>query len=196
MSNIVVYDLEIKKPIEQCSNGWKSLDEMGISVGCSYDYRDNRYRVFMDDNIQELVDRLNEPETLIVAFNHIGFDNKLLRATGYNLKPDTELNNYDIMLISKKGAGCGNEFIKGFKLDDHLKACDLPLKTGNGEIAPRLWQEKKLGSLIDYCLNDVILEKSLFDFMINSGQLACEYKKDFYSIELPEIFNKKESKEE
>jgi len=76
--NIVVYDLEIKKPIEECSKGWSSHDEMGISVGCAFDYREMRYRVFMDDNILALVERLNEPNTLIVAFNHVNFDNKLI----------------------------------------------------------------------------------------------------------------------
>ena len=95
-SNIIVYDLEIKKTIEQCSKGWDSLDEMGISVGCAFDYRSMRYRCFMDDNINELVERLNEPDTMIVAFNHIKFDNALLRATGLPLKPDDELHNYDM----------------------------------------------------------------------------------------------------
>ena len=140
--NIVVYDLEIKVPIEQCKKGWAGYDEMGISVGCAYDYLEGRYRVFLDDNMQELVDRLNEPETLVVAFNHIGFDNKLLRGAGFNLKVDEELRNYDMMAISKAGAGSKDKFHKGFRLDDHLESCELPRKTANGVMAPIWWQEK------------------------------------------------------
>jgi len=139
--NIVVYDLEIKKPIEQCTHGWKSYDEMGVSVGAAFDFRDVRFRIFMDDNLHELVERLNEPGTLVAAFNHIGFDNKLLRATpnakDVKLKPDEELNNYDMLLVSKEGAtGSPYKFVKGFKLDDHLKVLKIPMKTGDGRMAP------------------------------------------------------------
>lgn len=185
--NIVVYDLEIKKPINECSKGWVSYDEMGISVGCLFDYRINRYRVFMDDNIHELVDRLNEPETVIVAFNHIAFDNKLLRGSGLPLKEDFLLRNYDILLVSKEGAGVGNRFVKGFKLDDHLSTLGLPMKTGNGELAPIWYKEGKIGQVIDYCLNDVIQEKNLFEYMQNTGKCASVFMPDHYSIERLEV---------
>ncbi len=184
--NIVVFDLEIKKTIEQCSRGWASHDEMGISVGCAFDYRDNRYRVFLDDNICELVERLNEPDTTIVAFNHINFDNRLLRASGHPLREDSSLNNYDMLLVSRSGAGSsGNK--GGFKLDDHLRACNLPLKTANGALAPIWWQQGKIGAVIDYCLNDVMQEKALFEYMITHRKLSCRDYKD-YAIELPSIF--------
>lgn len=186
--NIVVYDLEIKKTIEQCSRGWASHDEMGISVGCAFDYRSMRYRVFMDDNIAELVDRLNEPDTLVVAFNHVGFDNKLLRASGFALKPDNDLKNYDMMLVSKDGAGAANEkFAKGFKLDDHLKALGMPMKTGEGAIAPILWQEGKIGAVVDYCLNDVMVERMLFEHFATHHTAACAYKSMPYAITPPAL---------
>lgn len=185
--NIVVYDLEIKNPIEKLSNGWSSMDEMGISVGCAYDYRANRYRVFMDDNIQELVDRLNEPETMVVGFNTVRFDNALLRASKLDLKPDEELNNYDMVQVSRKGARVNN-FAKGFKLDEHLKACGLPLKTASGAQAPLLYQEGKIGELIDYCLNDVAQEKALFQWMHFTGLLACGHNSgQFFRIKKPEV---------
>lgn len=191
--NIVVYDLEIKKPIEQCSKGWASKDEMGISVGCAFDYRANRYRVFMDDNLFELVDRLNEPGTLIVAFNHISFDNDLLRQTKIErpdktialLKPDAELNNYDMLVVSKKATNA-DKFCGGFKLDDHLRALGLPLKTANGALAPIWWQEGKIGTVVDYCLNDCMQEKNLFEFIAANRQLACAAFPNKYGVEFPD----------
>lgn len=184
--NIVVYDLEIKKPVEQCLKGWAGYDEMGISVGCAFDYRVMLFRVFLDDNIKELVDRLNEPGTLIVAFNHIGFDNKLLRGVGLNLKPDEQLNNYDMMRVSKKGS-TRNEFVrqKGFRLDDHLQVLGLPMKTGEGVMAPIWWQQGLVGKVIDYCLADVQQEKGLFENMYTTGRTACVAFPNLYSIELP-----------
>lgn len=186
--NIVVFDLEIKKPIEECTKGWKSLDEMGISVGCMYDYVTSRFRIFMDDNIQELIDRLNAPETLIVAFNHIQFDNALLRASGHALKPDAELNNYDMLVVSREGAGVKGFGHKGFKLDDHLMATGLPMKTGHGAMAPLLWKEGKMGELIDYCMNDVTQEKNLFEYMLINGRLANVHSRQGYVIRKPAMF--------
>jgi DEAD/DEAH box helicase domain-containing protein len=185
--NIVIYDLEIKKPIDECSRGWSSHDEMGISVGCAFDYREMRYRVFMDDNIIKLVDRLNEPGTLVVAFNHIYFDNVLLRAAGLPLKPDTELNNYDMLLVSRAGSGCNDKYAKGFKLDDHLHKLNLPIKTANGALAPLMYKEGRLGELADYCLNDVTVERHLFENMMRTEKTACMYAADAYDIKLPEI---------
>lgn len=188
--NIVVYDLEIKKTIDQCSEGWNSHDEMGISVGCAYDYRAGRFRVYMDDNIAGLVDRLNEPGTLVVAFNHLGFDNKLLRATPGMpmLKPDEELQNYDMLVMSRIGAGEGPSFRKpGFKLDDHLRTLGLPMKTGDGTQAPIMWQAGKIGAVVDYCLNDVTQERALFEHIWVTGTVACAFQPIPYPIERPSL---------
>ncbi len=180
--NIVVYDLEIKKLAQDCKKGWKGYDEMGISVGACFDYRDARYRIFMDDNIAELVARLNEPDTLVVAFNHIQFDNELLRGAGLGL--NETLKNYDMLIESRKGAEVAKN-VPGFKLDDHLEAMKLPRKNGEGMDAPRLWQEGKLGKLSDYVLNDVFTERSLFEYMYVHGKVANKYSPEFYDVEIP-----------
>lgn len=172
--NIVVYDLEIKRDPNDCVAGWKSFQEFGISVACAYDYRDSRFRVFMDDNLGALVERLNQPDTLIVGFNHIRFDNEVLRASGFELKYDVSLKNYDLLQISREGAGV-EKFAKGFKLDEHLSALGLPMKSGCGSLAPKLYQDKKRGELVDYCLNDVTTEKNLFEYVVYSGVLACAH---------------------
>lgn len=186
--NIVVYDLEIKKPVDQCVKGWGGHDEMGISVGACYDYRSARYRIFMDDNIHQLVERLNEPGTLVVAFNHIVFDNKLLRGSGYPLLPDEKLKLYDMLMVSKAGCGLsGGARVKGFKLDDHLEVLKLPKKIGEGAEAPIKWQKGLIGEVVDYCLNDVFSERSLFEYMYVRGKCASRYQEQPYDIELPEF---------
>jgi len=190
--NIVVYDLEIKTPIDECPHGWNGHDEMGISVACAYDYREGRYRLFMDDNMGELVERLNEPDTLIVAFNQISFDNKVLRACcKKQLLPDDELNNYDMLHVSKIGAGLTPDArISGFKLDQHLKALDLPMKTGDGAMAPLWWKGGRYGHVADYCLADVASEKALFEYFWVHGKAATAYRMEQYPIRRPEIEEK------
>jgi len=183
--NIVVYDLEIKEEIGKNGIGWESYREMGISVGCAFDYRSYKFRVFLDDNISELAARLNEPQTLIVAFNHVQFDNNLLRAHT-NLNADSALNNYD-MLIASRAACKVDKFTKGFTLDQHLAFMQLPMKTANGAMAPVWWQEGKYGKVIDYCLNDVMVEKQLFDHIWMTGKMASGYKTTPYDVVRPVI---------
>lgn len=185
--NIVVYDLETKNSPDQCG-GWTDYEGLGISVGCAFDYRSNRFRVFMDDNLGELVDRLNEEGTVIVAFNHISFDNRLLRGNGYALKPESVLQSYDMVVQSREGAAV-NQFKPGFKLQDHLIACGLPVKTGHGADAPFLYQAGKLGTLIDYCLSDVTQERALFEYMQTHGLAKSAYRPSGYKIKTyTEIF--------
>lgn len=177
--NIVVFDIEIKNPIsKETQISWADHDKMGISVAVAFDYRDWCFKVYMDDNIGELVDRLNEPDTLVVAFNNKGFDNKLLRKdlilTQANkiLKPDEELNQYD-MLEESRAAFLGNaNGKKGFKLDDHLAAMKLPMKNGDGADAPKLYKSGDIGKLITYTVNDVKVEKAMFDQIYLTGKVA------------------------
>src|SRR2546429_5389677 len=77
---IAVFDAEIKKPINKCTKGWQSHDEMGVSVLVIFDYQTMRYRIFGDNNIEEALDILFYHD-LVVGFNTVRFDWKLLKAT-------------------------------------------------------------------------------------------------------------------
>lgn len=154
---------------------------MGISVGCAYDFSTGEYGVYMDDNIQALVDLLNSSD-MVCAFNQVGFDLPLLREVGQSLKlerqlkPDSELINYDMLVESRAGAKVG-QFEKGFKLDAHLKATLGIQKTGDGAMAPDLYQAGKIGELTNYCLADVHRERLLFRHMWRVGNVTCDYSK-------------------
>jgi len=194
--NICVYDLEIEneigKPLGDTSGpaiGWEDHDKMGLSVGCLFDYLTGEYRVFMQDNLGDLVNRLNKA-TMVVAFNHINFDNRLLMAECAKrqdgspfptLRPDTttdgpnkvDLNNYDMLVEGRKGMGWteGARWPKGCRLDNFLEGTfgEGFMKTANGEEAPRMWQRGEIGACTDYCLADVKREKTLFEFVWEHG---------------------------
>jgi DEAD/DEAH box helicase domain-containing protein len=175
--NIVVYDCEIKQcigvPVTNHATGvtttitWNDHHLMGISVACLFDYEDGDYKVFMGSNLNALAERLNRAE-LVVAFNQINFDNKLLRASSLALNPDEQLRNYDMLVESRKALGWkvgSSSYPRGCKLDDHLMGTfgKEMLKTANGEEAPRMYQRGEIGRLISYCLADVRREKALFE---------------------------------
>jgi hypothetical protein len=186
--NIVVYDLEIKNEVESLPRRWASKDLMGISTAVSFDYRTLEYKVFMDDNIHELVERLNELGTMIVAFNQISFDNEILRHDkllvdrGITLNDD--VHNFDMYVESKKAAGA-DKFAKGYNLDAHLKQMNLSCKTDCGSEAPKMYQRGEIAKLINYNLNDVNVEKTLFEHIYVHGRVCCEGNPSGHCIEIP-----------
>lgn len=173
---IIVYDTEIKAIIGQNGVTWNDHAKMGISVACAYDYASGDFLVFLEDNLPELTRLLNEAE-MVVAFNQIGFDNKLMRACGQPLKADNDLFNYDMLVESRKAIGWvegSRSFPKGCKLDDHLEATfgTAFKKTSHGEEAPKMYQAGQMGRLISYCLADVAREKMLFEHIWLMGECS------------------------
>ncbi|MCK4822746.1 hypothetical protein KA005_43685, partial [bacterium] len=115
---MLVYDIEIKKailgktdqPIEgvEYCDGWNDHAEMGVSCVCCYDYVDDRYRVFCEDNMQDFA-LLVDSREVIVGFNNIGFDNKVLAYQGTD-PPEQNLEylnkrSYDILAEIRHAGG-------------------------------------------------------------------------------------------
>ena len=184
---IVIFDLEIKKTIEQCSKGWQSYDEMGISCLCMFDYFTGRYRVFDDYNKDEAV-RILCTYDLVVGFNTIGFDWKVVQAEWIKSSDNLAIlaarqsKDYDILAAIWSSIG---GFSKGYKLDDVAFDSIGVRKSGDGALAPKLYQAGRLADVIDYCINDVLIEKTLFEFVINNGFINRAGKT--VQLELPKI---------
>lgn len=170
MIHYLVHDCEIKALIPQKNaplepdyrycKGWSDYRGMGLAVTCCYSSFHDRYFAFMDDNMNDLRELALEAVTKkweVVGFNSSKFDEKLLAAWGVIL-PTT----YDLLKLAKATAGAGT-FDKGWKLEDCLRANGLPSKAGDGADAPKLYQQGRIGELINYCLEDVRLEKLLFE---------------------------------
>jgi len=168
--NALVYDIEIIKAIPQKGEatvegveyckGWGDHANMGVSVIGAYDYVEKRYRVFCEDNFDEFFDLIYQ-RSLLVSFNGIGFDNKVLNAVGSGkLGMPIHEGYYDVLLEIWKSAG--GRF-KGSGLDAVCEANSLGKKSGHGALAPIQWQRGERGAVIDYCLNDVKMTKGLFE---------------------------------
>ena len=188
---MLIYDIEIKKAIqgkneevlpeiEYCA-GWHDHKNMGVSCVCAYDYEQKRYRTFFEDNCAEFL-ALALTHNILVGFNNIGFDNKVLIAQGWfpdfvNGMPYLwNQKSYDILQEIWIGAGLAPEFLYpshiGYGLDKVVKACGLAAgKTGHGAIAPIDYQKGNYGSLVDYCLADVWLTRKLLDLIIETGMV-------------------------
>lgn len=185
---IAVFDCEIKKRIEDCSHGWSSHDEMGISVLVLFDYATMRYRIFDDSNAQEAVNILYNYD-LVVGFNTVGFDWKLVAATWPKQIESREVRISDNATIAHDGRASRDFDVLreiwislglnpnvfdprthgGYKLDDVAFETLGMRKTANGALAPVMYQEGRMAELVDYCVEDVRIEKSLFEFAFNHG---------------------------
>lgn len=176
--NAIIYDIEIlravpsqysycEKGIKYCS-GWSDHARMGISVIGVYDYLEDRARVFTDDNKGEFAE-LVKRAPLCVGFNSIPFDNAVIAATNGWAMPEESIC-YDLLREIWAAAGLAPEFAKkthgGYGLDAVCEKNFGAKKSGNGALAPVLWQKGQIGEVIDYCLNDVRLTKKLFDLVI------------------------------
>lgn len=173
----IIYDCEIIKAIpnrdgskidgiDYCE-GWRDFGNMGISVIGAYDYVEDRYHVFCADNSEEFT-RLFDNRDLCVGFNNIPFDNALIRASkeaDWQAPDDSQC--YDLLRETWAAAGLGPEFNfkthGGFGLDAMCEKNFKTNKSGSGALAPVLWQQGKIGAVIDYCLNDVRMTKQFFD---------------------------------
>lgn len=169
LSKVLVYDCEIARCIpsydrvadlEYCQ-GWNDFEGMGISVICAYSFWDDRYHVYLQDNLtdfQILVDQAQE----VVGFNSHSFDDRLCAANGLQVK-----TTYDLLIHIRVAAGMPPNYVKGitrsgYSLEQMAQANLGYGKSGSGAIAPQLWQRGNRGAVIDYCLGDVNLTSKLY----------------------------------
>ena len=176
----VIYDIEIEKAIlgkdetrikgiEYC-DGFRDFENMGVSVIGACEYETGRYRVFCKDNFDEFQKLVNDAD-FVVDFNGVQFDAPALAAVGITIPAEKQ---YDILREIWEAEGHDPDvFTKETHLGYGLDACCVAnfgaKKTGNGAMAPVFWQNGEIGTVIDYCLNDVKLTERLFGLIDGEG---------------------------
>lgn len=186
----LVYDCEIIKAIPPKPNepyyedidyckGWNDFAGMGISVIGAYSSITQRFHVFCADNFHIFQGMLDN-HALIVDFNGHSFDRNLLTAD--HITFDNH-KHFDILRAIWKAQGLDpDEFNPrthgGYGLDAMARANLKNLtKSGNGALAPILWQRGQVGEVIDYCLNDVHITHELFQMILGTSGLVRNPKK-------------------
>lgn len=174
--SILIYDLEIKNAIlgrgesrkqgiSYCG-GWGDHKNMGVSVLTAFDYKEDRLKVFTDENKHEFKE-LVENTDVIVGFNQINFDNKVVRECwGIDIPVE---KNFDILREIYKALG-GRK--AGYGLEPICKANLGTGKSGDGAMAPIWWQEGKIEKLTDYCIVDTEQTKRIFELIRTNKALV------------------------
>lgn len=189
----LIYDCEIVNAIAgpkdrvhgiTYCDGWDDKANMGISVICAYSYLFEEYTVWFGSDLMDFIAYMNL-HTRLIGFNHIKFDNELLMAVSrsYGLDSDlvhksiANLYHFDILREAYIAYEIDaypvifTKLHKGFKLDNFSLSNFRARKTGDGALAPVLWQQGKKSEVVNYCLNDVKLTKRLYDRILNDGFL-------------------------
>lgn len=182
----VVVDVEIQKTIEETPGGWDATDKLGVACACLWEYRGSRMRVYGPDDVQDLRDRLLKSDR-ITGFNIFNFDFPVIWGIekdtwlrGGNcggLKASLELKTNDILRRIWKSNGLDpDHFVPrthgGWSLDAVASSTLGTSKIGNGADAPKWYQDGLLHKVINYCADDVALERDLSDFVDRYGYVA------------------------
>jgi hypothetical protein len=182
--SLLIFDCEIicgplgedEQPIPgiEYAKSWKDFKSMGISVIGTFstmfgelDYFDGE---FLDTDFDWLLKRHEH----IVGFNSRRFDDLLLTSCFSVFRDRPTITTYDLLEECRRAAGQPLDYVKGvtktgFSLNDLSKVNLGPAKTGNGALAPVLWQQGRKQEVIDYCLSDVALTKSLLEKGLTEG---------------------------
>jgi DEAD/DEAH box helicase domain-containing protein len=161
MDRRLVLDIETKKTFDEVG-GREHMHLLGVTVVGVYDYSSDSYTVYEEKDLGLLQNALINA-SLIIGFNHIGFDLPILQSY-FSIDVKT-LPVFDIMVdfYEKMGHRVG--------LDSIAKATLGVGKTGHGLDAIKFYREGRMQELKDYCLNDVKVTKDVFDFGIQNGKI-------------------------
>lgn len=147
----IVLDLETKHTFREFSEPAK----LGITVVGIYDYRDKKTKVFVEQDLPKLYPIL-EASSYIIGFNIRSFDLQVLQ--GYYPGKTQHFSTFDILDDVKEKIG------RRLALNDLISATLGKKKTGHGLMAIDYYKEGKWDTLKQYCQDDVMLTKELFEY--------------------------------
>lgn len=153
MRDIVYFDLETQRSFGDVG-GMQNKEKMGVSVAVTFSTRDGRYRVFGENEVDALIERLVRAD-LVVGFNHVQFDYPVLQ--GYTIRDlASQTVNLDMLIDLEQRLG------RRVGLDAVATASLGVGKTAVGTDALKWWQEYKRGGdialllrIAEYCAYDV-----------------------------------------
>ena len=176
MEHILYFDLETKYSADEVG-GWGNIEDMGMSVGVIWDNSDKQFHVYIEHQIQEMVDHFYRASQ-IVGFNHIGFDYRVVAGVHHSDAHQRSqlytklagLNNFDMLFELKKLLG------HRLKLESIARPTLGKGKSADGMQALKWFKEGKLDKIIEYCKVDVEVTRDVHRFALEHGKLLYDSK--------------------
>ena len=153
--DIVYFDLETQRTANDVG-GWDKKHEMGMSVGVTFSTADNKYEIFPESRVNDLIKRLQRAD-LVVGYNVVRFDYEVLM--GYTvLSLPEQLRTLDLLVDIEKAAG------HRLKLEDVAQGTLWVGKIAVGLDAIRWWREGRVMEVAEYCCFDVKVTKLVHEY--------------------------------
>lgn len=154
----IVLDLETKHTFREFADPAK----LGITVVAIFDYSDHKGKVFLENELNKLYPIL-EAASCLIGFNIRSFDLAVLQS--YYPGRVEQFATFDILDDIKEKIG------KRLALNDIVSATLGKKKTGHGLMAIDYYKEGKIDKLKQYCLDDTMLTKEIFDYGVKNGEI-------------------------
>ena len=158
--DFVYFDLETQKSANDVG-GWGHKDKMLMSVGVTYSTAEGRYRIFGEEQVDDLIAQLQKAD-MVIGYNHISFDYEVLM--GYTiLDLKEQCRSLDLMIDLEAEVGHRPKL-------DAIAAASLGVgKTAEGIQAIKWWQEGKVMEIAEYCAFDVKVTKLVHEYGVEHG---------------------------
>ena len=154
----VVLDIETKFTFRDFNDPKK----LGVSVAVLYDYADQQGKVYFEKELRPMFQIL-EHASYIIGYNIKSFDMAVLQA--YYPGNVENLQTFDILDDIKEKLG------RRLALNDVIHATLGKKKSGHGLMAIDMYKEGRFNELKQYCLDDVMLTKALFEYGVENGEI-------------------------
>lgn len=164
----MIFDVETKKTFDEV--GGYNPDRLGVSlvgVWSGIEGERGKLESYREEQLVEMF-RLFERADRIVGFNNIGFDYQVLQP--YYSGSFDSLPSLDILAEVEKDVG------HRVKLDAIAKETLGIQKSGDGLDAIRYFHEGNWDSLEKYCLQDVEVTRSIYEYGKENGVLRFKNK--------------------
>ncbi len=161
MPNIVYFDLETQKSAADVG-GWNRKRDMKMSVGVTFSTGDSQYRIFPEEQVNDLVKQLTRAD-LVVGFNIINFDYEVLH--GYTPLALGDTPTLDLMVDLEQKLG------HRLSLDSLAKATLAAPKIADGMQALQWWKQGRIMDIAEYCCFDVKITKELHEYGRDRGEV-------------------------
>ncbi|HRK02992.1 MAG TPA: ribonuclease H-like domain-containing protein [Oligoflexia bacterium] len=163
----LVVDIETQK-IAQDVGGWAHIDKLGVSVACAFDSKTGEFLSYRENEL----DRLQKlcRERLVVGYNIIGFDLKVLSAYGFDSK---KYDVFDMMLDIEQASGW-----RYVKLDSIAKCTLGTAKSADGLQAVEWYKRGEIEKIIEYCIKDVEITRDVFVYGMKHGHIKLSKSED------------------
>ena len=183
MFRTLYFDLETKYSADEVG-GWGHIMDMGMAVAVVWDTAESAHHVYLENETQALIERLRMAD-LIVGFNHIGFDMRVVAGTRPGEQERQQLyselvslNNFDMLSELKKVLG------HRLRLDSIARPTLQVGKSADGLQSLAWYKEGRIDLIIEYCKQDVDVTRQVHEYALNQGELHYDSRSGIKTVSL------------